>query len=205
MYKVLIPLLTLFISCSKKEVKHSIIEELESTTYFLLKERISKEEVTEIANEFISKKENKNKLSICFFLNQKKNETAFAIAYFSNSKIYRVIYNHDEKKYNHFFNMKFKEHIINHWECKNSSTPFQSIIFKKDNELFYKFLALNIHSDSLYYEYTKPLINIDTLENNEIRFQLKNNDSLRYFLIDKDRNLNFFYENRLYDIVYPKK
>jgi hypothetical protein len=207
MHRILFILLFfIFTSCSKnKEVKHTILEEHKTTTWVLLKERIYKEEITEIAEEFISEPKNKNKVSICFFLNNKrKHETAFAIVYFLNSKIHKVIYEYDEEKYNQFFSLKFNENILNHWELKYSSRPSQTFIYKKDNQLFYKSLMIDFYSDKLYYEYLQPLINIDSLESKEIKFQLKNNDSLRYYLIDKDKNLKTFYKNKLTDIIYPK-
>jgi len=105
-------LLIIFTSCSKKEVNYSVLEENKTTTYFLINDRISKEETVDIANEFISKKENKEKISICFFLTKKKHETPFAIVYFSNSKIHEVKYPFNQKKFNAFFNLKFNENIL---------------------------------------------------------------------------------------------
>ncbi len=207
MYKILfIILLFIFTSCSKKkEVKYTILKEHKTSTYVLLKERLSKEEITEIAEEFISKSQNKNKVSICFFLNNKrKHETPFTLVYFLNSKIHEVKYSFNQKKFDEFFSLNFNENILNHWKLKYSSSPKQVFIFKKDNQLFYKSLIIDFYSDKLYNEYLQPLINIDTLENKEIKFQLKDNDSLRYYLIDKDKNLKTFYKNKLADIIYQK-
>lgn len=206
MYRILfIILFFIFTSCSKKkEVKHTIFKEYESSTYVLLKERISEEETTKIAKELISKKESKNLTSVCFFLNRKKNETPIAIVYFLNSKIHKVIYDYDEEKYNKFFSLKFNENIVNHWELKYSSRPNQTFIYKKDNQLFYKSLMIDFYSEKLYSEYIEPLKNIDTLNSGEIKFQLENNDSLRRYLIDKDKNLKTFYKNKFIDVIYPK-
>jgi hypothetical protein len=77
-------ILLIFTSCSKKEVKYTILKEHKETTYLHLKERIAKEEIIDIANGFISKKENKEKISICFLLTKKKHEAPFAIVYFQN-------------------------------------------------------------------------------------------------------------------------
>lgn len=197
-------LLIIFTSCSKKEVNYTILEENKTTTYLLLKERVLKEEVIDIAEEFISKKVNKEKVSICFFLTKKKHETPFAIVYFSNSKIHEVKYPFNQKKFDAFFNLKFNENILNHWELKYSSTPRQVFIFEKDKQFLYKSLILNFYSDKLYHEYSEPLINIDTLENNEVKFQLKNNDTSRYYIIDKNKNLKTFYKNSFTDIILSK-
>jgi hypothetical protein len=197
-------LLIIFTSCSKKEVNYSVLEENKTTTYFLVNDRISKEEVVDIANKFISKKENKENVSICFFLTKKKHETPFAIVYFSNSKIHEVKYPFNQKKFNAFFNLKFNEKILNHWELKHSSTPRQVFIFEKDKQLFYKSLQVDFYSDKLYNVYSELIVNIDTLENNEVKFQLKNNDTLRYYIIDKNKNLKTFYKNSFTDIIHHK-
>ncbi len=197
-------LLIIFTSCSKKEVNYTIMEENKTTTYLLLKERVLKEEVIDIAEEFISKKVNKEKVSICFFLTKKKHETPFAIVYFSNSKIHEVKYPFNQKKFDAFFNLKFNENILNHWELKHSSTPRQVFIFKKDKQLFYKSLQVDFYSDKLYSEYSELIVNIDTLENNEVKFQLKNNDTLRYYIIDKNKDLKTFYKNSFTNIIHHK-
>ena len=197
-------LLIIFTSCSKKEVNYSVLGEHKTTTYLLLSDRISKEEVVDIANKFISKKDNKEKISICFFLTKKKHETPFAIVYFSNSKIHEVKYPFNQKKFNAFFNLKFNENILNHWELKHSSTPRQVFILEKDKQLFYKSLQVDFYSDKLYSEYYELIVNIDTLENNEVKFQLKNNDTLRYYIIDKNKNLKTFYKNSFTDIIHHK-
>lgn len=207
MYRILfIILFFIFTSCSKKkEVKYTILEENKTTTWVLLKERFSKKEITEIAEEFIAEAKNKNKVSICFFLNNKrKQETPFAIVYFLNSKVHEVKYSFSQKKFDAFFNIKFNENILNHWELKYSSSPKQVFIFKKDNQLFYKSLIIDFYSEKLYSEYIEPLKNIDTLNSGEIKFQLENNNSLRHYLIDKDKNLKTFYKNKFTDIIYPK-
>ncbi len=196
-------LLIIFTSCSKKEVKYTILEEYKTTTYLLLKKRVSKQEVIDIAEEFISKKENKEKISICFFLT-KKQEAPFSIVYFSNSKIHEVKYPFHQKKFDAFFNLKINENILNHWELKYSSTPRQVFIFEKDEQLFYKSLQVDFYSDKLYNEYSELIVNIDTLENNEVKFQLKNNDTLRYYIIDKNKNLKTFYKNSFTDIIHHK-
>jgi hypothetical protein len=198
-------ILLIFTSCSKKEVKYTILKEHKETTYLHLKERIAKEEIIDIANGFISKKENKEKISICFFLTKKKHEAPFAIVYFQNSKIHEVKYRFNQKKFDAFFNLKFNENILNHWELKYSSIPRQVFIFEKDKQLFCKSLILNFYSDKLYHEYSEPVIKIDTLENNEVKFQLNNNDTLRYYIIDKNKNLKTFYKNSFTDIIYYKK
>ena len=197
-------LLIIFTSCSKKEVNYSVLGEHKTTTYLLLSDRISKEEVVDIANKFISKKDNKEKISICFFLTKKKHETPFAIVYFSNSKIHEVKYPFHQKKFDAFFNLKINENILNHWELKYSSTPRQVFIFEKDEQLFYKSLQVDFYSDKLYNEYSELIVNIDTLENNEVKFQLKNNDTLRYYIIDKNKNLKTFYKNSFTDIIHHK-
>ncbi len=197
-------LLIIFTSCSKKEVNYSVLGEHKTTTYLLLSDRISKEEVVDIANKFISKKDNKEKISICFFLTKKKHETPFAIVYFSNSKIHEVKYPFNQKKFNAFFNLKFNENILNHWELKHSSTPRQVFIFEKDKQLFYKSLQVDFYSDKLYSEYSELIVNIDTLENNEVKFQLKNNDTLRYYIIDKNKDLKTFHKNSFTDIIHHK-
>ena len=194
----------MFSSCSKKELKYTVLEEHKTTTYLLLNDRISKEETVDIANEFISKKENKEKISICFFLTNKKQEAPFAIVYFLNSKIHEVKYPFNQKKFNAFFNLKFNENILNHWELKHSSTPRQVFIFEKDKQLYYKSLILDFYSDKLYHEYSEPLTNIDTLENNEVKFQLKKNDTLRYYIIDKNKDLKTFYKNSFTNIIHHK-
>jgi hypothetical protein len=181
------------------------LKEHKETTYLHLKERIAKEEIIDIANGFISKKENKEKISICFFLTKKKHEAPFAIVYFQNSKIHEVKYRFNQKKFDAFFNLKFNENILNHWELKYSSIPRQVFIFEKDKQLFCKSLILNFYSDKLYHEYSEPVIKIDTLENNEVKFQLNNNDTLRYYIIDKNKNLKTFYKNSFTDIIYYKK
>ncbi|MFN7045824.1 MAG: hypothetical protein ACK4M1_11575 [Flavobacterium sp.] len=185
-------------------MNYSVLEENKTTTYFLVNDRISKEEVVDIANKFISKKENKENVSICFFLTKKKHETPFAIVYFSNSKIHEVKYPFNQKKFNAFFNLKFNEKILNHWELKHSSTPRQVFIFEKDKQLFYKSLQVDFYSDKLYNVYSELIVNIDTLENNEVKFQLKNNDTLRYYIIDKNKNLKTFYKNSFTDIIHHK-
>jgi hypothetical protein len=198
-------LLIVFSSCSKKELKYTVLEEHKTTSYLLLNDSISKEEIVEIAKEFISKKENKEKISICFFLTKKKHEAPFAIVYFQNSKIHEVKYRFNQKKFDDFFNLKFNETILNRWELKHSSTPRQVFIFEKDKQLFYKSLILNFYSDKLYHEYSEPIIKIDTLENNEVKFQLMNNDTLRYYIIDKYKNLKTFYKNNFTEIIYSKE
>lgn len=198
-------LLLIFTSCSKKnEVKYTILEEHKTTTWVLLKDRGSKEEIIDISNDFISKPKNKNKVSICFFLNREKFETPFALVYFLNSKIHEVKYSFNQKKFDEFFDLKFSENILNHWKLEYSSSPRQVFIYKKNNQLFYKSLIIDFYSDKLYNEYLQPLINVDTLNSGEIKFQLENNDSLRYYLIDKDKNLKTFYNDKLADIIYHK-
>lgn len=204
MYRILFIILFFIItSCSKKkEIKYTILEEHKTTTWVLIKKRLSKMEITEIAEEFISEPKNKNKMSICFFL--KKNDGAFAVVYFNKSTIFKTIYSFNQKKFDKFFNIHFDENIVNHWEEKYSSNPRQVFIYKKENQLFYKLLMIDFYSEKLCGEYFQPLINIDTLENKEIKFQLKDNDSLRYYLIDKEKNLKTFYKNKLTDIIYHK-
>lgn len=204
MYKIyLLISIFIFTSCSKKvQVKYTVLEEHKTTTYVLLKKRLSKMEITEIAKEFISNPKNKNKMSICFFL--KKNDGAFAIVYFNNNTIFKTIYPFNQRKFDKFFNIQIDENIINHWELKNSSNPRQVFIYKKENQLFYKTLIIDFYSEKLCGEYNHKLINIDTLKNGEIKFQLDNNDSLRYYLIDKEKNLKTFYKNKLTDIIYHK-
>jgi hypothetical protein len=192
-------------SCSKKELKYTVLEEHKTTTYLLLNDRISKEEIIDIANKFISKKENKEKISICFFLTKEKYEAPFAIVYFQNSKIYEVKYRFNQKKFDDFLNLKFNENILNYWQLKHSSTPRKVYIFEKDKQLFYKSLQVDFYSDKLYYEYSELIVKIDTLENNEVKFQLNNNDTLRYYIIDKHKNLKTFYKNSLTDIIYSKE
>ncbi|MFY8098212.1 MAG: hypothetical protein ACOVMH_10385 [Flavobacterium sp.] len=204
--KIVLLLLIIFSSCSKKtEDKFIILEEHKSTTLFLLKERVSKKEIIQIASNFISKPQNKNKISICFFLNKQKYETAFAIVYFLNSKINNVIYSFDQVKFDAFFKLKFKDSILNHWEIKNSSLPRQIILFKKNKQLFYKSLLLDFNSKNLYKEYINSIISIDTLANNEIKFYLKKKESLGYYKIDLDKNLNYFYKNKCVEKIKKRQ